>query len=34
MNLWRMFRYGPALYRATRRLGGSRLHALALAIWP
>lgn len=33
-NLWRLVRYGPALYRASRRLGASRRHALFLALFP
>lgn len=33
-NLWRLLRYGPALYRASRKLGSSRWHALNVAVWP
>jgi hypothetical protein len=34
VDLWRMLRHGPALYRASRRVGGSRLASLAVVIWP
>jgi hypothetical protein len=33
-HLYRMFRYGPALYRASRALGGTRWEALKLVVWP
>lgn len=33
-NVWRMFRFGPALYRSARRLGGSRCGALRIVVWP
>ena len=34
MRLWRILRYGPALYLAMRRIGGSRRGALSIAMWP
>jgi hypothetical protein len=33
-NLYRSIRFGPALYRAARALGGTRLSALKLVVWP
>lgn len=33
-NIYRMIRFGPALYRSSRALGGSRWHALQLVVWP
>lgn len=33
-DVYRMLRYGPALYRAARRLGSTRSYALKLVIWP
>jgi hypothetical protein len=34
VDIYRMLRYGPALYRSSRRLGGSRWHALSIVVWP
>jgi hypothetical protein len=33
-NLYRLLRFGPALYLAARRLGGTRLGALRIVLWP
>lgn len=33
-GLWRLVRFGPGLYRSVRNLGGSRLRALAIVLWP
>jgi ABC-type Fe3+ transport system permease subunit len=34
MGLVRMLRFGPALYRSSRKLGGSRWRALCIVVWP
>lgn len=33
-NLWRILRFGPALYRASRKLGFSRRYSLRVALTP
>lgn len=34
MKLYRLIRFGPGLYRASRRLGFGRLHSLSIVLWP